>query len=464
MPVQKGLCVIRPFSLSEFANKSGGSVFGEDVSYSRVSIDSRECDSALFIALRGDRLDGHDFIGDAQNNGCAAVVIEDRTALNEGSENQLSGVLVSNTREALGMASALNREAFRGRVLALTGSSGKTTTKNMLASILSQEHSVIATEGNFNNEIGVPLTLLRIDAKTEVAVIEMGARNKGDIDYLGRLAKPDVAVVLNAGVAHLGEFGSYEAIVSTKGEIYDTIKPEGVAVINLDDPANTSWRERAKERRVFTFSIVDDKANLYARNIHCSEHETRFELVCGQQVQSVHLQLPGRHNVANAMAAAAMAIQCGCTVSTIAKGLGLAQSSTGRMTRLTLGNGIEVVDDSYNANPVSVKAALDVLALQSGNTIAVLGEMGELGDQAHKFHIEVARYAADQGIGSLYCSGSFAKEMAESFGEQGYAFASNESLSTQLLHDLSGPATVLVKGSRMTQMEQVIEMLQGGVH
>lgn len=451
--------MIRPFTLSELSSRCDGQLFGSDLSYKKVSTDSRDCRDAVFVALRGDRFDGHRFIEDAVSMGCLAVVTEE--AVNE----QVSSVQVADTRKCLGVAGALNREVFEGKVVGITGSSGKTTTKNMLNAILSLAGPVVATEGNFNNEIGVPLTLLRMQPETRFAVVEMGARRRGDIAYLGEFVKPDIALVLNAGVAHIGEFGSYEAIVETKGEIYETIQHSGIAVLNVDDKACAAWEQRVSEDcQLFRYSVEDSTADVFADNINYQDAGSSFELVYGQARQQVTIHLPGKHNVSNAAAAAALALVCGCSMQQVADGLASLHSSDGRMTRLELGNGLVVLDDSYNANPISVKAALDVLKMQSGATIAALGEMGELGAEALDYHVEVAAYARDLGVGQLCCFGPYAHEMVETFGQGASAFESKEALAQYLLKEAPNPAVILVKGSRMAGMEAVVKFMCGGLH
>lgn len=460
--------MIRPFSLSELAQRSEGSLFGDDLRYADISTDSRHCQDALFVALRGARFDGHRFLADAVRNGCLALVTEEPLeAANSDQQGceQVSGVLVNDTRKALGAAAGLNRDAFKGKVIGLTGSSGKTTTKNMLNAILSGTGPVVATEGNFNNEIGVPLTLLRLAQDTRYAVVEMGARKRGDIRYLGDFVKPDIALVLNAGLAHVGEFGSYEAIVETKGEIYECISAAGVAVLNMDDKASASWSQRiADDSRKLRYSIEDASADVFARQIHCHDAGSDFELVYGDTRQPVQLKVPGRHNVSNAVAAAALALACGCSLAEIAAGLGVLESGAGRMQRTALPGAGVLLDDSYNANPLSVKAALDVLKLQDGTRIAVLGEMGELGERAAHYHVDVARYAREAGIEQLCCCGPYAHQMVEEFGQGGYAFESKEALAHYVLKQAPQPAAILVKGSRMAGMETVVAHLRGGLH
>lgn len=447
--------MIRSFKLSELEEQCGGQRFGNDVMFDRVSIDSRDVNGALFIAIKGERLDGHDYIDDAIQNACAAVVSE---------RSSIPGVatfVVEDSVAALGHAGAINRKAFDGSVIALTGSAGKTTTKNMIATVLAELAPVTATKANHNNEIGVPLTLLDISSESKFAVIEIGARHIGDIGSLGRFVRPDIALVLNAGSAHLGEFGSYENIVKTKGELYGCLKPGGVAVVNLDDVATEQWVSELGDCDVFSFSASGANADLRAGEINCLPEGTHFELCYRGEKQTVYLPQPGRHNVSNALAACAVAVVVGMTLSEIAAGLAKAKTVSGRLKSLQLSNGALVLDDSYNANPASMKAALDVLVLQPGAHIAVLGEMAELGDAALAMHLEVAEHAKNIGVNRLYCVGPYADEMEQKFGSGAMSYGNNATLATALEKTLMGNETILVKGSRSAQMEGVVSYLEG---
>lgn len=450
--------MIKSFSLSELAVRCHGEVIGEDVSFERVSTDSRLCEGALFVALKGERFDGHDYVANAQDNNCVALVVE------AGDLDITPRLEVTDSRVALGWAGALNREAFRGKVVALTGSSGKTTTKSMLASVLSQSAKVCATQANFNNEIGVPMTLLDIDESASYAVVEMGARHLGDIAYLGQFVQPDIAMVLNVGTAHLGEFGSTDNIARTKGEIYQHLKANGTAVINIDDAYHQGWQDSLKGQGVLTFSLENSSADLWAEDVVSSADGSQFKLCFGEQRQLVSLPYPGRHNVSNALAAAAAAIACGLDLDLIASGLSCSKFEPGRLSRKTLSGGGVVIDDTYNANPESMKAALDVLSLSAGKTVAVLGEMGELGGASYGNHVALAQYAKSKGISVLYCVGEYADEMCAAFGREAHAYKEKNSLVNDLMVALDGSESVLVKGSRSAGMESVVTHLLEGLH
>ena len=448
--------VIESLSLRQFAKHSQGQLIGEDLFFQKVSLDSRACNDALFFAIKGEQHDGHDYINGAIENGCLAVV----------TERALSGVSVpwvqvDSTVNALGSAAELNRVRFSGELIALTGSSGKTTTKNMLAAILGTKAQTCATQGNQNNELGVPLTLLALGPEHRFGVIEMGARHAGDIAYLCRVAQPDIALVLNAGSAHLGEFGSYQAIVETKGEMYRDAPQKATLVMNLDDPAHATWLQMAGNRTVVTYSQVKRSADLFAERIDENASGSEIVLHYAGDAFQITVPLAGRHNVSNALAAIAVALHAGLSVEEIRHGLAGMQASSGRMLRIELSNGAQLIDDSYNANPQSMAAALEVLALHQGRKIAVLGEMAELGQSALNAHLEVAKKAKSLSLDGLFLVGSFAEQMAATFGPGAYAFTSKEALLNKLKQELTKDLTVLIKGSRSAGMDSVVNSLSG---
>jgi len=460
--------MIESASLNRLAEQEHGVLNGQDVLFDSVSIDTRTIEQGdLFIAIRGDSFDGHNYIHQAEKAGCCGVVVE----------NALGGTTPSlqlnNTTKALGAIAGINRAAFKGTVFGLTGSSGKTTTKNMLATILNLQAPTCATAGNFNNEIGVPLTLLRINEKHKFAVVEMGARTAGDIRYLGQFVKPDVAILLNAGVAHIDAFGSYESIVKAKGEIFSTLSEQGIAVLNADDPAAELWSKQLQGRTIYSFALSglpfsDEssstlrkvKYKLWAENIVCRAESSTYILHFNEQIQEVNLSAPGMHNIANSLAAAAAALAVGISLERIAQGLSSLESSAGRLETTKLGDDLLLIDDSYNANPDSMIAALNVLSLHAGHTVAVLGEMAELGDLSEKLHCELAEYASSTSIDKFYFIGAYAKAMKEIIGERAKSFESNTLLSDQLGKELVSGETVLVKGSRNAAMDEVVELIK----
>ncbi|MFV1871752.1 MAG: UDP-N-acetylmuramoyl-tripeptide--D-alanyl-D-alanine ligase [Oleiphilus sp.] len=461
--------MMQSISLSQLAKQTSGDLIGPDAEFSSISIDSRTvAPSDLFIAIKGDRFDGHEFIETVEKSGCSLFVVSSDSEKMKKKLSRVSYLRVENTLLALGECGRINRENFQGKVVGLTGSTGKTSTKNMLEAILSEKGATCATQGNFNNEIGVPLTLLKINTSHQYAVVEMGARKIGDIAYLTQLVQPDVSILLNAGTAHIDIFGSQENIVKGKGEIFGALRPNGHAVVNLDDPAHLVWLEALQEKSVFSFSLTNKKADVFASEIVCQEQFTTYILNYGGSKQEIRLPIPGEHNVANSLAAAAAALALGFDIKMIAKGLaGLAQSE-GRLMTIPCSESLELIDDSYNANPTSMKAAIDVLSLKNGCKIAVLGEMGELGDFAQKLHIDVARHIANSHVDTVYLIGPYASDMKKEIGERAVVASSKQEIleyldkNDDIFSTNSRPLSeisVLVKGSRSTAMDELVNMI-----
>lgn len=440
--------------LAETAQSLGGELRGLDVQFTSVSTDTRTLGpGALYVALRGERFDGHDFVAQALANGAVAAVVDHPL------EVAIPQVQVADTRLALGRLAALNRERFQGQVAAVTGSSGKTTVKEMLAAILREAGPVLATEGNLNNDIGAPLTLLNLAPEHRFGVIELGASAQGEIAYTVGLAKPDVVAITHAGGAHLEGFGGLEGVRRAKGEILEGLSASGTAVLNMDDPAFSQWRAQAQGQRVLSFGMAKG-ADFSAGQIEESEGSTRFELQAPQGVVTISMAFSGRHNVVNALTAAAMASALGADLEQIKAGLGKAVPAKGRLNRLVTRAGGLLLDDTYNANPLSMNAALDVLAAQAGRLrVALLGDMAELGVQSEALHEDVGRYARARGVERVLACGRYAQAMARGFGEGAEAFAQQSEL-IQRVQELCQPDVVfLVKGSRSARMEQVVESL-----
>jgi UDP-N-acetylmuramoyl-tripeptide--D-alanyl-D-alanine ligase len=439
--------------LSDIAKATGGQLFGE-ASFSNVCTDTRDVKSGdLFVALVGDHYDGNQFVLDAGSAGAVAAVVSDNVTAD------IPYVKVDDTRFALGQIAKLNRRKFSGPLVALTGSAGKTTTKEMVASILSEKGAVLATEANFNNEIGVPLTLLAIDKSHQFAVVEMGASGLGDIAYLTQFAEPTIAVLTNAMAVHIEGFGSIGGVAKTKGEIFENLPQDGVAIINQDEPFFQQWKQQAGNASVTTFSKSDTSANFYASDIRVQKDgSTAFELHALGQTIAIKLGLLGEHNVLNAVAAAAAAVTAGATVAEVKKGLERVKPVDGRL-KVCAYSGCTVIDDSYNASPSSVKAAIDVLSGFPGRRCLILGTMGELGDLAESGHRDVAEYARAKGIEQLLVVGEFAPLVAEVFGAGCLPFDELQQLLDDLDKSLSS-TVVLVKGSRSAHMERVVEALK----
>ena len=448
--------MLEAMTLAAVAGPLNGQLHGNEARFTRVVIDSRQVQPAdLFVALKGPRFDGHDFLAQVAANGAMAALVEQHQP-----DVALPQLQVADTRLALGQLGQLHRAAFRGGLVGVTGSSGKTTVKEMLASILARLGPVLATRGNLNNDLGVPLMLLELAPAHHNAVIEMGASHVGEIAYTVGLARPDVAVLNNAGSAHLGEFGGYENIVRAKGEIIDGLSADGVAILNRDDPAFDIWVKRAGSRRVISFGL-SPQADFHALDIRTDERGCPgFELVRQGARYRVQLNLLGRHNVSNALAAAAAASALGLAAEDIQAGLEALVPVRGRgVAQLTEG-GIRVIDDTYNANPASMRAAVDLLASFAAPRIVALGDMGELGDWAAQAHRELGEYARGK-VEALYGVGPLMAEAVAAFGPGAEHFDSQEALIAALQDRLSPGSSLLVKGSRSAAMEKVVAVVTG---
>ena len=448
-------------SLSRAAIEYGGTLMYPDCQFDGLSTDTRNLASGqLFVALRGEHFDAHNFLAQAAEKACGLVVESPDRSL------ELPQWVVPDTTVALGQVAHLKRRDFHGNVVAVTGSAGKTTVKEMLAAIFAQaagEEVVLATRGNLNNHIGVPLTLMNLEERHRYAVIEMGASGGGEIGYLCQLARPQVTLVNNVLPAHVEGFGSVDAIAHAKGEIYSGLPADGTAVLNLDQDYVELWRGLIGERRCLTFSAKDSdgsRADLFATDIEADRlGRCTFQLHSPEGSASVSLGLSGRHNIANALAAAAVALAAGVNVEHIAAGLSALRRVPGRMELLELASGDYLIDDSYNANPGSVKAAVDALLQLPGKALLVLGDMGELGADEVALHAEVGEYAAQAGVAQLYTVGTLSANTSAAFGEGGQHFDNQQDLLAALLPQLGGEVAVLVKGSRSSGMENITKAL-----
>jgi UDP-N-acetylmuramoyl-tripeptide--D-alanyl-D-alanine ligase len=432
---------------------------GPDVEFGEVGTDSRSVTPGmLFVALKGDRFDGHDFVREVLAKGAAGAMVERVWAdANPG----LPLIAVNDTRLALGQLAAAWRRRFTIPLIGVTGSNGKTTVKEMCAAILRAQFgggdAVLATAGNLNNDIGLPLTLLKLRASHRAAVIEMGMNHAGEIDYLTRLTAPTVALVNNAQRAHLEGLGSVQNVALAKGEIFAGLSADGVAVFNADDAQAEIWRELSRERRQLTFGL-DQTAGVRGRySGHGLGGELRLTTAQGEIM--LMLAVPGSHNARNACAAAAATLAAGAPVAAVKQGLEQFSGIKGRLQRRSGRNGTAVVDDSYNANPDSMRAAVDVLAAGPGKRILVMGDMGEAGAAAGQYHDEIGGYAKSHGIDRLFCLGELSAAAAANFGDGGRHFQRIEDLIKALLTELDPQATVLVKGSRFMRMERVVHAI-----
>jgi UDP-N-acetylmuramoyl-tripeptide--D-alanyl-D-alanine ligase len=446
--------------VSDAAEALQGAFFGADRRFFGCSTDSRSVHpDQLFVALRGPRFDGHDFVVKALADGAAAAMVE------RGFRTEVvPRIEVYDTRYALGELARVWRERVGSTLIAVTGSNGKTTVKNMLAAILAELGAVHATAGNLNNDIGVPLTLFELDDGDKWAVIEMGANHPGEISRLCEIARPQVAIVTQCAPAHLEGFGSVAGVAKAKGEIYSKLSASGTAIINADDPYAGLWLSLAGTRRVLTFAI-NAKADVQAVDLVPSMRPwgTRFTMRIPGDNVAVTVPLPGRHNVMNALAAAACAFSVGCPPEQIVRGLAKVSAAPGRL-QLAQYNGQQILDDSYNANPASLDAAFEVLLGLPGPRWLVLGDMAELGADAERLHVEAGRRAADLGIEKIYTIGALASAAGKGFGDTSREFQSMDELISALRKDLPAAVSVLVKGSRSMHMERIVAALSREKH
>lgn len=439
------------FELGRAATITGGrlhlpSGVSEDDAFVGMTQDSRALKPGnLYCALLGERVDGHRFVVDAADAQAAAALVS-RVV-----DAPIAQIVVDDVVRAMGRLAGAWRAAMNVRVVAITGSNGKTTVKTMLASIMRRCARTLATRGNYNNEIGVPLTLAALGEQHRYAVVEMGCGKPGDIEYLAAMARPEVGVVTNAGPAHLERLGSIDGVARTKGELFAALGADAVAVINRDDDYFEYWRGLCTESRQLSFGR-SGRADIRL------EGDTRVVTPSG--AFSLELALPGEHNRMNALAAAAAALALGLTNDDVASGLAAVDSLPGRLSERRMGGGWRLIDDSYNANPASIYAGLQVLAARPGQRWLALGEMAELGEASTKLHREIGRAAHDLGIERLFAIGAHAESVADAFGAGGEAFNDMDVMARRL-HDLLEPeVTCLVKGSRSAHMEQLIDRLR----
>ncbi len=427
----------------------------------QVSTDTRaSLESALFIALKGDQFDAHDFIPQALEKGAAAIVTQQPLA------DDIPHILVEDTRYALGQLGAAVKAEVAPKTIAITGSNGKTTVKEMLAAIIGQRHKVLATAGNFNNDIGVPLTLLRLEAQHQYAVIELGANHAGEIAYTTSLTRPDVAILNNVSAAHVEGFGSVQGVAKAKTEIFQGLPESGLAITPYESEYLPCWRKVRSGKRLQTFGL-SEQADVSASEIELNSlGQATFKLSINDQSWTVALQLSGLHNVKNALAASAAALEIGMSAEEIIAGLATLSPVKGRLTPIQLANNLTVIDDTYNASVASTKAALDLLGSYQGTTIMVLGDMAELGAEARAYHEEIGEHAIQAGIGKFFTLGVLSQSASEVFnGRGGKHFSSidglvNEVLQTITQQSANDRVTVLVKGSRSSHMERVVNALQ----
>jgi UDP-N-acetylmuramoyl-tripeptide--D-alanyl-D-alanine ligase len=431
--------------LSELAAALGCPAPERDVVIDAIVSDSRRADfGALFAALPGSQVDGHDFAPAAVQLGAVALLVKRRLDLD------VPQLVVDDVLRALGRLAALLRQRLDPIVVGITGSNGKTTVKEMVASILRPTGPVLATRGNYNNELGLPLSLFGLEPSHRYAVLELGASKAGDIAYLANIARPDVGLITNIGPAHLGGFGSEAGVAAAKGEIYAALPADGCAIINADEPWQEDWLQVNRAERVITFGRSQGSDVRVAGD----DHQPRLETAQGGF--DLCLALPGAHNQFNAAAAAAVALALDLGLDAIRQGLEAVQPVPGRLNLIETPAGWTVIDDTYNANPASLYSALQVLSGMQGTPWLVLGDMKELGTDSSKMHREVGEAARAMGVKRLFATGEMSTHTADAFGTGAEHFASRDELADALCRQLRPGINCLVKGSRSMGMEAVV--------
>ncbi len=446
--------------LSDWARVTQGELQGDDIPVDRLSIDTRKLKPGqVYLAIRGERYDGNDFIPRAEQAGAAALIVD------RDNSSSLPQVRVADGRLALGQLASAWRTRWGGPVVGITGSNGKTTVKELVAALLAESGPVWKTRGNLNNDIGVPLTLLELQSRYRYAVIEMGANHQGEIDYVARLARPNVAIISNAGPAHLEGFGSVEGVARAKGELLDALPAEGIAVLNADDPFYDYWRERSGSRKVVSFGF-SPQAQVRARpetvvTGYRNDHfNTRFEVSIDGISRELEIPLSGRHNVRNALAALAAVWSLGLNALQLNEGFHRLDRVSGRFQPVPGQRGILLIDDTYNANPASVEAAFEVIADWPGEAWVALGSLGELGEASDALHALVGQKAREAGVTRLLATGPHTEHTLNAFGPGAVPCTHQTDMIEYLLNEPVAPAVLLVKGSRSQYMERVIEALR----
>jgi UDP-N-acetylmuramoyl-tripeptide--D-alanyl-D-alanine ligase len=431
-----------------------GELQGADAVFNRVSTDTRNMQSGdLYFALRGERFDGHEFLFSAQQSGAVAAVVD------EYIDVKLPQIKVADTRKALGRLAQAWRQQFRGVVIGITGSNGKTTVKEMIATILAQQGEVLATRGNFNNDIGLPLTLLRM-AQEDYAVIEMGANHPGEIDGLTHITRPDIALITNAGPAHLEGFGSVQGVARAKGEIYRGLGDSGIAIINGDDAFCDYWMSLNKAHKILRFALDNTHAEVRGEWLPTVDGGL-LTVTTAEHRQAIPLHVPGRHNAMNALAAIAAGLAAGISLADAARALQQFKPVKGRLNIIRCDNGLTLIDDTYNANPASLLAGLNVLMDLPGEHWLVLGDMGELGEDAISIHREAGHQAKQLGVDFLCATGTHSEQAVSVFGERARHFPGKDELVAFIKDEAKADTNILIKGSRFMKMEDIVASLVG---
>jgi UDP-N-acetylmuramoyl-tripeptide--D-alanyl-D-alanine ligase len=445
--------------LSEAVANLDGKLIGQDLQFQGCSTDSRSIDVGnLFIAIHGENYDGHSYVRSAMEKGAVAAMVD--TAV----DDDLAPIIViEDTIRAMGLLAAYWRKGFEIPLFAITGSNGKTTVKEMLSSILGLNATVLSTKGNLNNHIGVPLTLFRLGQEHKFAVIEMGANHSGEIEWLSQLARPSVALITQCAPAHLEGFGSVDGVAEAKAEIFSGLCEYGTAIINADDKYADFWRQVAKNHRQISFALKND-ADITASNIEYDYQsgKTNFLIHFPDTTVRTSISLAGEHNVQNAISAAACCVAAGIDYDDMSTGLQQMKSISSRLQMLESPQGIRLFNDTYNANPESLRAGLEVLSAYPGHRWLVMGDMLELGDESIEFHRQAGVLARQFGIDKVYGIGDLTSNTVKEFGTGAKHFESTAELITELKKDLSGQETLLIKGSRAMAMDKIVESLMAG--
>lgn len=449
-----------PMDFDWLANVLATDYQGDNRKVININTDTRTlCDGEVFLALKGPNFDGHKFIEQAKQKGAIGVIVDHAV------DTDIAQFVVADTRIALGTIGTAVMAQVAPKTIAITGSVGKTTVKEMCAAILSSKGDVLATKGNFNNDIGVPLTLLRLEPQHRFAVIELGANHIGEIAYTTAMTKPDVAVVCNVAAAHLEGFGSMQGVAQAKGEIYDGLKEDGIAIVNCDSDFSQYWLDKLATRNIKCFSS-SEKLDIWAEDISLdAQARASFTLCTKQHSVPVKLALPGKHNISNALIAAALTSEFDVLLEDIASALATMGEVKGRVNLIEASDSLTIIDDTYNANVKSVKAAIDLLSDIQGHRILALGDMGELGEDARKYHQEVGEYALAQGIDELFTLGVLSKCASDVFGLPNRHFSNREQMLQQIQNSISKvdkKITLVVKGSRSSRMELLVTDLVNG--
>lgn len=439
------------FTFSELSKKLSAAHIGAEVTFRFINRDSRTIKPGeVYIALKGENFDGHDFIKQAQDKGAIAAIVS------KSIDTSLPLLKVADTRLALGKIATLRRNNLDLPVVAITGSCGKTTTKSLLAAILSQCGETLATQGTLNNDIGVPVTLLHLTEQHQYAVIELGANHPGEIAYITHLTRPTIAIITNVAPVHLEGFKDLAGIASGKGEIFEGLARKGVAIINADDSYAQYWLSLTQNLKVLTFGLTSP-ATIFATDIYFDEQQLpHFNLNTPTGKIDIQLNLLGQHNILNALAAAAAAVELNVSLAKIKAGLQSVRSVDKRLTKRLGINNAQIIDDSYNANPAAFKMALEVLAQNNGEKILIIGDMGELGEQAEFYHAQVGNMARQYGIAQLYAVGKLSEHAVKAFGVGASHYPTQAALISAIKPQLNAKMTILIKGSRSARMENIV--------